>query len=239
MKYLAPVNLPLYLISCKFLRLCTMRFTLFTLSIVLLSTAFSVQARLYKWVDDDGQIHFGDRIPTEYLAKEHEELNEQGVTTRYRAAMKTAVEKAEDRRLEEEQKKVALIAKKKKQRDRVLLDTYTTERDLILARDSRLDAVGSQIQLAGSIVSDSHKKIDSMEKQIIQIKESNRDVPADLYEKFDREQRQVVVQTQVLENHKIRRHEISEQFNGYIKRFRVLITDQNASRDMYLIDVGF
>ena len=136
-----------------------MRFILLTLSIVLLSAAFTVQAKLYKWIDEDGQMHFGDKIPPKYLVKEHDELNLQGVTTRHRAAAKTAEEKAEDRRLEREKKKAALIAKKKRQRDRVLLDTYTTERDLVVARDSRLDAVGSQIKLAETIISDSNKKI--------------------------------------------------------------------------------
>jgi hypothetical protein len=216
-----------------------MRFTLSILSIVLLSTALSVQARLYKWADEEGQIHFGDRIPPKYQVKAHDELNEQGVTTRHRPAMKTAKEKAEDRRLENERRKEALIVQKKKQRDRVLLDTYTTERDLVLARDSRLDAVGSQIRLAESIVSDSHNNIASMEKQITQVQESNREVPTDLYDRLDGEKRQVVVQTQVLENHKTRQQEISEQFNGYIKRFRVLKAKQKAKREKFAKDWGY
>ena len=215
----------------KLLGLCTMRLSLITLSVLLLSTAFSVQAKMYKWIDEDGQMHFGDKIPPKYLVKEHDELNEQGVTTKHRDAVKTPEEKAEARRLLKEQKKAALIAKKKKQRDRVLLDTYTTERDLIVARDSRLDAVGSQIQLAETIISDSNNKIEVMDKRITQIRATNREVPLDLYDRLDNEKEQVVVQTRVMENHKIRREEISVQFNGYIERFRVLKAEQKARRE--------
>ena len=223
----------------KLLGLCTMRLSLITLSVLLLSTTFSVQAKMYKWIDEDGQMHFGDKIPPKYLVKEHDELNEQGVTTKHRDAVKTPEEKAEARRLLKEQKKAALIAKKKKQRDRVLLDTYTTERDLIVARDSRLDAVGSQIQLAETIISDSNNKIEVMDKRITQIRATNREVPLDLYDRLDNEKEQVVVQTRVMENHKIRREEISVQFNGYIERFRVLKAEQKARRERIARERGF
>jgi hypothetical protein len=198
-----------------------------------------VQAKMYKWVDENGQVHFGDRIPSKYVVKEHDELNELGVKTRHREAAKTPEQKAEERRLEREQKKIELAEKKKKQRDRVLLDTYTTERDLIVARDSRLDAVNSQIRLAETIISDSNKKIDSMEQQVTDIKASNREVPLDLYDRIDNEKQQVAVQTQVMQNHKKRSVEISEQFNGYIERFKVLKAEQTAKRERLQKERGY
>jgi len=216
-----------------------MRFSLVALSAVLLSCAFSAQAKMYKWVDENGQMHFGDKIPPKYVVKEHEELNEQGVTTKVREAAKTPEQKAEEKRLEREQKKAELEEKRKQQRDRVLLDTYTTERDLIVARDSRLDAVNSQINLAETIISDSNKKIESMEKQVTEIKASNREVPIDLYNRIDREKQQVAVQTKVMENHKKRSDEISVQFNGYIERFNVLKAEQKAKRERLAKERGF
>jgi hypothetical protein len=216
-----------------------MRFSLFALSAVLVSCAFSAQAKMYKWVDENGQMHFGDRIPPKYLVKEHEELNEQGVTTKVREAAKTPEEKAEEKRLASERKKAEIVEKRKKARDRVLLDTYTTERDLIVARDSRMDAVNSQIKLAETIISDSNKKIESMEKQVTEIKASNREVPIDLYNRIDREKQQVAVQTKVMENHIKRSEEISEQFNGYIERFKVLKAEQKAKRERLAKERGY
>jgi hypothetical protein len=216
-----------------------MRFILFTVSAALLTCTLSAQAKMYKWVDEDGQVHFGDKIPTKYLVKEHDELNELGVKTRHREAAKTPEQKAEERRLEREQKKIELAEKKKKQRDRVLLDTYTTERDLIVARDSRLDAVNSQINLAESIINDSNNKIESMEQQVAEIKASNREVPVDLYKRIDNEKQQVAVQSKVMENHKKRSIEISEQFNGYIDRFKVLKAEQKAKRERLAEERGY
>jgi hypothetical protein len=216
-----------------------MRFPFLSLAVILLSSTFSAQAKMYKWVDENGQMHFGDKIPPKYLVKEHDELNAQGVSVKHRPAAKTPEQKAEARRLKNEQKKAALIEKKKRQRDRVLLDTYTTERDLIVARDSRLDAVGSQIKLAETIISDSNKKIDTMEKQITQIRASNREVPLDLYDRVDNEKQQVTVQTKVMENHIIRRDEIAVQFKDYIDRFNVLKANQKAKRERLAKERGY
>jgi len=216
-----------------------MRFALLALPAVLITSSFCVQAKMYKWVDENGQMHFGDKIPLKYIVKAHDELNEQGVVMKHKDAAKTPKQKAEARRLESERKKAALVEKRKMQRDRVLLDTYTTERDLIVARDSRLDAVDSQIQLAVSIIKDSNNKIESMEKQVTQIKTSNREVPPGLYKRIDNEKQQVLVQSKVMGNHKKHRDEISIQFNDYIERFKVLKAEQKARREKLARERGF
>ncbi len=216
-----------------------MRFALFTLSAVLLSCSFSAHAKIYKWLDEEGQMHFGDEIPPKYIIREHDELNSSGVVTRHREAAKTAEQKAEAKRIEYERKKAALIEKKKRQRDRVLLDTYTTERDLVAARDSRLEAVEAQIQLADSIITDSVKKIESLEQQVVDIQASNREVPLGLYQRIDNEKEQVAVQNKVRKNHEKRRDEIAAQFNDYINRFKVLKAEQKAKRERIAKERGF
>jgi len=208
-----------------------MRLALLVLPVIVMVSSFSVQAKMYKWVDENGQMHFGDRIPPQYAVKEHQELNNQGLVVKHKDAAKTATQKAEDKRLEHERKKAELEEKKKIQRDRVLLDTYTTERDLIVARDSRLDAVDSQIRLATSIIDDSNTKIESMEKQVEQLEASGRQVPPDLYERIENQKQQVSVQNEVMENHKKRRDEISAQFNDYIERFKILKAEQKLRRE--------
>ena len=198
---------------------------------LMLGTATIAQAKMYKWVDEKGQMHFGDKIPEQYLVKEHQELNEQGVVVKTKEAAKTPEELAEARRLEAERKKIEAEKKRQAQRDRVLLDTYTTERDLIVARDSRLEAVDSQINLSKSIIDDSSKNITSLEKQITSIKESNREVPKDLYRRLEIEKKQVEVQEVNMKNHIKRREDISVQFNDYITRFKELKAEQKARRD--------
>jgi hypothetical protein len=215
-----------------------MRSILFAISVIAIGSALPAQAKMYKWVDENGQVHFGDKVPQEYLKLQHDVLNEQGVKIDHKERAKTEAELAEEQRLEKERKKQELVERKKKQRDRVLLDTYTTERDLVVARDSRLEAVDSQIQLAKNIISDSKKNLELLEKQVTEIKASNRTVPDQMYERIANGKQQVKLQQQVLEQHKKRHDDIAVQFNGYIERFKVLKAEQKAKREQLARERG-
>ena len=129
-----------------------MRSVCLPLILVICAIAAPVQARLYKWIDENGQVHYGDSVPAEYLSKEHKELNEQGLSVKEVEAAETDEQRAERLRQEQVKKRKEQRAAEQRQRDRVLLDTYTTERDLVAARDARIEAVGSQIQLSTSII---------------------------------------------------------------------------------------
>lgn len=110
-------------------------------------------------MDENGQTHFGDRVPNRYLSKEHKELNEQGATVKQYKAAETEGQRLEKLRLERIEKEKQQAIEVQARRDREILDTYTTERDLIAARDARLDAVGSQLQLSESIIKDAQRKL--------------------------------------------------------------------------------
>ena len=199
-----------------------MRFPFLVMAAVLISSSFLVQAKMYKWVDENGQMHFGDKIPQKNKVKEHEELNDRGVSTKHLTATKSPEEIAEERRLEKERQKVALAEEKQKKLDRELLDIYSTERDLVIARDTRLDAIATQVKMSEAIIKASNKKIESMEKQVVNIKASKRKVPIDLYNRIDSEKQEITVQNRVMLKHKKRSKEILEKYNGYIERFRVV-----------------
>ena len=180
------------------------------------------QAKMYKWKDENGQTHYGDSIPTRYLNKERKELNAQGAVVKNIDRAKTAEEREEEKRQQDFAKEEEKILKEQQRRDRVLLDTYTTERDLIIARDARIDAVNSQIKLSESIIESANQKLQRTEKQIEGIKARNREVPKDVYKKLKREQQQLDTHVKVADGHMKKSESIKKQFDGYIARFNEL-----------------
>ena len=200
-------------------------------SLLFILCSVPAQAKLYKWVDENGQTHFGDKIPTQYLSKEHKELNEQGATVKTYDAAETEEERAEKRKQERARKEEEKKAKLQAKRDRVLLDTYTTERDLIAAKTARLDAVASQMQLSESIIADTERKLEMTEKQITRIKASGREVPKNISDKMVREEKQLATQRKIARGHLEREQKINTQFDGYIERFRELKANQRRVRD--------
>ena len=117
--------------------------------------AAPVQAGLNKWVDDEGVTHYGDRVPAKYLKQKRSVLNEQGVTVRQvKSVDQLQAEQTEKQKKQSVMKEKMIVERKKALRDRVLLETFTTERDILISRDARVDAINSHIQLTETIIKD-------------------------------------------------------------------------------------
>jgi len=101
------------------------------------------QKKLYRWVDKNGQVHYGDSVPAEYAEQDRDVLNKQGVRVGREEGTITpeeaAVKAAEDKAAREEQKR--------KLRDRVLLQTYQSVKELEILRDNRLELVDAQLTI--------------------------------------------------------------------------------------------
>lgn len=101
------------------------------------------KTKLYRWVDKNGQVHYGDSVPPEYAEQDRDILNRQGVPvgreegliTPEEAAAKAAADKAER------------DEKKRRLRDRVLLQTYQSVKELEVLRDTRLELVDAQLTI--------------------------------------------------------------------------------------------
>jgi len=193
----------------------------------------SAQAGLYRWVDENGAVHYGDKVPAKYLKQEHQELNEQGTTVKNHDRAMTSSEKAEKKKQEAKLKRMENEKRAQALRDRVLTDTYTTERDLTAAKDARLDAIDSQLQLSKDIIESSKVKVSKTEQMIETIKASGKMVPEATYAKLEREKLQLATQQGVQQGHLIKREEVIEQFDGYIDRFRELMAEKQKKREAY------
>jgi len=195
-------------------------------------------AGLNKWVDEKGQIHYGDRVPSKYLSKEHSQLNEQGVTLRTSKALKTDKElSAEEnaRRLKAaEDKKRLIIARKQALRDRVLLDTFTTENDLSLARDARIDAIDSQISLAETLIKNDEKKLSNVKIRIETIEKSGRTAPENLHKQIISVGRHIQNNYAFIEDKTNERDEIIKTFKQDVNRFRQLKKEKHESQEKKL-----
>ncbi len=111
-----------------------------------LISAEIASAELYRWVDEQGNVHYSDHVPPEQSKKRgHEVINKQGTTLNKVDREKTAEEVAKEKlQRQAEETRLAEEAREAK-RDYTLLQTFTTERDLLIARDEWLSIIDSNI----------------------------------------------------------------------------------------------
>lgn len=113
---------------------------------------------LYRWVDKDGVVHFGDAIPPEYAEQEKLILNEQGVTVG-RIAGKATPEELEEMRAAAE----AEAEKERARRaDRALLATYLSIGEIERHRDRRVELLEAQAKVTELYLTNLRKRLVSL-----------------------------------------------------------------------------
>ena len=105
--------------------------------------------RMKCWVSDEGVRECGDRVPPEYIQKGYTEIDKEGIVRDVKERAKTPEELAEARRLAALEAKKQREKEKQQTRNRVLLQTFSSVRDIERARDDRVSAVEAAIKMAG------------------------------------------------------------------------------------------
>jgi chromosome segregation ATPase len=108
------------------------------LAIAILMLPLAAEAQSYRCVGKDGKKYYGQSVPPECLGLPVEQLNEQGMVVKRFDAQASAAERAKKEADDEERKKREAINKEEGRRNRALLATYTSDKDIDDARGRAL-----------------------------------------------------------------------------------------------------
>ena len=60
-------------------RKTTLFFTLLFLSAAILAAGSAMAAKVYRWVDENGEVHYSETLPPDFEDKKHDELDDRGI----------------------------------------------------------------------------------------------------------------------------------------------------------------
>ena len=183
-----------------------------------------VQAeRMFKWVDENGKIHYSDRVPPHYSKHERREYDERGRTVKVYERAKTPEEKAEAARLAAIEEEKRRQAEQDAVHDRSLLATYSSEEDMLLARDGKLASVDALIQLTNSRIESTESRLRGYAAEAAEFERSGKRVPAALQEQI-RTARELIAENKEFVKQKVNEREgIATRFDNDIARYRELM----------------
>ncbi len=194
--------------------------------VALAGNAMTVSAGIKCWTNKDGVRECGDRLPPEYAQSGHEELSGSGVKIKVTERAKTPEELEEARRLaavEAEQKRIANVkAAKQLAHDQVLLQTFATEEDLLLARDGKLAVFESRIKLAQNRVAKMETNLEQLTAQAAQQERSGRTVTPELEQRIAKVRKRIQSHLAYVQDRRNDQDGIRQQFNIDQQRFRDL-----------------
>jgi hypothetical protein len=133
-----------------------------------LAVAMSIgpaRAATYKWVDENGKVHYTDKMPTEGASKGGTMLDKQARPVKKIDPPPTAAELRAREAVEEQKRLAAKQNEEIARRDRALISSYTTEQEIDLARSRALGTIDSQLESAHAYVDQLSKRRDELIKR--------------------------------------------------------------------------
>ena len=179
--------------------------------------------KLYKWVDENGQVHYGDKIPPEYANQDREVLNKQGLSV----GREEGAETAEEARARQEREKQAKAAEEQAQRDRMLLATYQNVDEIELLRARRLDQIDAQLTIQEQSLTNLKARHAEQVKRASRYQPANKDpkappMPEGMAEDIARAESDIRTQQLNLDKRRKERTALNQQFDADVARFKEL-----------------
>jgi len=139
---------------------------------MVLSAAFSLnaEAKLYKWVDSNGTTHYGETIPPEYANREAVKLD------------KGRIQQRDDVRAKSGQKQTVRDPAAEKDRieaerhDNALINTYSSEKEIDLARDRNLQQVEARTNSFSVLLKSAQENLASLQQEAEKMTKQGRKV---------------------------------------------------------------
>ena len=182
-------------------------------------------AAIYKWVDEEGNTHYGSAIPPEYAKQDtqKEKLNQRGQTVEIvQEKEKTPEQLAEEKRLREEKEAREKEIERQRQHDRLLLSTYDSVDGLELARDGKIQSLEGQITVASGQIRERVALLDRQRKNAADIERSGGKISDKLLNDITATEEQIARNEARIEALRADQEQIKATYDADITRYREL-----------------
>jgi len=198
--------------------------------LLFLALAQPASARLYKWVDEQGNIHYSDKLPPTAVKNPYSKLDERGLVIEKKERAKTPEELAREKALKKLREQQKRQLEEQKARDKVLLNTFRSEDDIILARDGKLATYDAQIRIAYTNIERLKAWLETQKKKAAALERKGQRVPQKLLSEIENTRKQIKANYESILRQEKDKELIRKKYAADLARFRELKALKSANR---------
>lgn len=207
-----------------------MRSFFFILS--LLAMLLPHQAQAFKcWTNNEGVRECGNVVPPEYAQQKTRTINERGITTEVQERAKTKEELAEEQRKKEEEQLRMEQEKARRAKqdafDKVLMMTFTSEKEIIASRDRKLAAIQGTIEITEVMISKFKEKLAEKKQRAANLERRGKKIPDDLLNEIGALNKQAAEKKAYIVTKQREQEQLRQKYAVDLKRYRE-ITGKNT-----------
>jgi hypothetical protein len=205
-----------------------MKNTLTILMLVLFIIPAVSAKKLYRWEDENGKVFYSDKVPPDQAKHERKALNKDGLVLERIGAAKTKEEIERDLELEKRRAEQKKLAEEQKKSDHVLLRTFRSEDDIIMARNGKLSSIDAKILLVRGSIRRLKSRLAEMQSSAANLERAGESVPNNMFKQIERSRMQIKNYYQEIISQEQQKQKIREGYAIDLSRFRILhnLTDE-------------
>lgn len=190
----------------------------------------TADARLYRWVDENGKVHYSDQLPPAQSKQGHEVLSDGG-----RKLKQVAPEKTREQLLEERREQAKIDAENERlrhirERDEMLLRTFSRVDDMDRVINDRITVLDSIIRLTEYKLEKLQAQLKATKDRKIWYIKGGKEVPKQIKENINEYQQQISNNEGLIQRNERRKELITQKFKLDRERFLELQEIQKNNR---------
>jgi hypothetical protein len=199
------------------------------LGAVLLAVVPRAHAALYKWTDERGIVHYSDKMPADGVNRASYELSRQGLTIRKTEQARPAPQRvapkseSEEQRIRQAERDRLLAAR----RDRALVESYTNENEIELAKSRAVATIEGLVQSAEAFIAQMQKRREELEAKKATF--APRPVPGSLQREIETIDSEVGRQNEFIAAKRKESATVAARYDSDRQRFRELRGETGGS----------
>ncbi|MEM7543666.1 MAG: hypothetical protein AAF384_19065 [Pseudomonadota bacterium] len=174
------------------------------------------------WKNEDGVRECGEKVPPKYAQQEYEERSKGGLTLNKSDRAKTMEELEVQREKDRQAELEKVAAKKRAADDRVLLDTFSSEDDILMTRDGQISHVESQIKITESHIRKLQRNLDQEIERAADFERRGKAPSEEVLANIENYRDQITAQQEIIDTKRDEQATIKARFDDDLNRFRSL-----------------
>ena len=158
---------------------------------VLVTVPNAIAGSIKCWTNKEGIRECAYAVPPEYSQQRIDILNERGVKVGVKEAAKTKEQLEEEARLAKLKQEELRRQEEQRLKDTILLNTFTTERDLKISYDDKIEAIEGLIEITSTGTRSLQKKLQASEKKAADFERAGKTAPEKVITQINNLKRQI------------------------------------------------
>lgn len=195
---------------------------IFTSLCFILDSAPVHAKKVYRWLDDQGDIYFSDQVPPEHIQHSRATLSQTGRVLEVTEQAQSKEQIEQENRLQELRRQQEKLIASQKVHDKALLSSYHSKEDMLLAIQSKMEVFDKQKDIFEGNIERLTEQLKKQQHEVSVFESNAQEVPKDLLNEMVLSQTRLTQIQNALRNHLEKQEQIKKVDEADVARFLFL-----------------